>query len=80
MPGAAAYMTRLPAGHPEGFLEAFGTLYRDIAIQLHARKKNESSGTDSLLVPGIDDGLRGMQFIEKAVASNAAGNNWQKLD
>lgn len=79
IPAATGTMTRLPAGHPEGFLEAFATLYRDIAEQLNARKSNRDSDPDALLVPGIADGLRGMQFIEKAVASNTAGNTWQKL-
>ncbi len=80
LPGAAGYGTRLPAGHPEGFLEAFATLYRDIAVQLGARRNDEDIDPDALLVPGIGDGLRGMRFIEKAVASNAAGNSWQTLD
>lgn len=80
IPGATGYMTRLPAGHPEGFLEAFATLYRDIAEQLHARKNNRDSDANAMLVPSIADGLRGMQFIEKAVASNVEGNTWQKLD
>jgi len=79
IPGAAGYSTRLPAGHPEGFLEAFGTLYKDIAKQLNARKSNRECAPDAMLVPGIADGLRGMQFIEKAVNSNVGGNTWQKL-
>lgn len=79
IPSAAGTMTRLPAGHPEGFLEAFATLYRDIAGQLNARKSDRISDPEALLVPGIADGLRGMQFIEKAVSSNSEGNNWQKM-
>jgi len=79
IPGAAAYVTRLPAGHPEGFLEAFATLYRDIAAQLNARKESRDTDPSEMLVPGIADGLRGMQFIEKAVASNIDGNTWQRL-
>ena len=79
IPGATGYTTRLPAGHPEGFLEAFATLYRDIAEQLNARKNNRRSDSDAMLVPGIADGLRGMLFIEKAVSSNTRGNIWQKL-
>ena len=79
IPGGAGYLTRLPAGHPEGFLEAFATLYRDIAEQLNARKNNLECDSDAMLVPGVADGLRGMQFIEKAVSSNAGGNTWQKL-
>ena len=80
LPGAVGYMTRLPTGHPEGFLEAFATLYRDIARALNARKSNINSDPGTRLVPGIGDGLRGMRFIERAVASNAAGGSWQKLD
>ena len=79
IPGGAGYLTRLPPGHPEGFLEAFATLYRDIAEQLNARKNNLECDSDAMLVPGVADGLRGMQFIEKAVSSNAGGNTWQKL-
>jgi predicted dehydrogenase len=79
IPGGAGYLTRLPAGHPEGFLEAFATLYRDIAEQLNARKNNLECDSDAMLVPGVADGLRGMQFIEKAVSSNAGGNTWHKL-
>ena len=79
IPAATGTMARLPAGHPEGFLEAFGTLYRDIAEQLHARRSNRNSDPDAMLVPGIADGLRGMRFIEKAVSSNTEGNTWQDL-
>lgn len=80
LPTAPGTMTRLPAGHPEGFLEAFATLYRDIASQLQARKTGAEIAADARLVPGVLDGLRGMRFIECAVASNANGNSWQKLD
>jgi predicted dehydrogenase len=79
VPSATGYMTRLPAGHPEGFLEAFATLYRDIAEQLNARKSDRECDPGAMLVPGIADGLRGMQFIEKAVSSNTEGNTWQDL-
>ena len=79
VPAATGTMTRLPAGHPEGFLEAFATLYRDIAEQLNARKSNRECDPEAMLVPGIANGLRGMRFIEKAVSSNAEGNTWQGL-
>jgi predicted dehydrogenase len=79
VPAATGTMTRLPAGHPEGFLEAFATLYRDIAEQLNARKSNRECDPEAMLVPGIANGLRGMRFIEKAVSSNAEGNTWQDL-
>ena len=79
MPVAAGYATRLPSGHPEGFLEAFATLYRDVALQLNARKNNVDCDRQAFLLPGIADGLRGMRFIESAVASNAAGSSWKQL-
>jgi predicted dehydrogenase len=67
---AAAAATRIPAGHPEGFLEAFGNVYREFAQQLRG---------GAIAVPGIKDALRGMAFIEGAVASSAAGTRWQVL-
>jgi predicted dehydrogenase len=57
---------RLPAGHPEGYIEAFATLYRDVADALAA-------GRPAPDVPGIEDGVRGMAFIAAAVAGNGAG-------
>lgn len=62
---------RIPAGHPEGFLEGFATLYRDIADLI----EGHTAASDSL-VPMVQAGLRGMQFIEKAVNSNNSGNTW----
>ncbi|MDP6098375.1 MAG: Gfo/Idh/MocA family oxidoreductase [Gammaproteobacteria bacterium] len=70
---------RLPAGHPEGFLEGFANLYREIAGQIRHHSKTGTLLSDSLL-PTVDDGVRGMRFIEKAVASNQAGSIWQSLD
>jgi predicted dehydrogenase len=68
--GAATAGTRIPAGHPEGFLEAFGNVYREFAQQLRGGHGE---------VPGIHEALRGMAFIEGAVASSAAGTKWQAL-
>ncbi len=64
------YGARVPAGHPEGYLEAFATLYRDFADQI-------STGAPSL-VPGIKDGLRGMAFVETAVKSSR-NKSWETL-
>jgi predicted dehydrogenase len=75
---AAAAAMRIPAGHPEGFLEAFGNLYREFAQQLRAAAGGKAPGTTSA-VPGIKAALRGMAFIEGAVASSAAGTKWQPL-
>jgi predicted dehydrogenase len=68
---AAAAAQRTPAGHPEGYIEAFANIYREFAAQLQ--------GGASDTVPGITDALRGMAFVETAVASSAAGNQWRDL-
>lgn len=74
MPGTGPESTaaqRIPPGHPEGYIEAFGNLYREFATLLR------HGGATS--VPGISDALRGMAFVETAVASDAAGQVWRKL-
>jgi len=73
---AAAHASRIPAGHPEGYLEAFAQLYTDFAEQLHARWEQRAPNPLACQVPTVEDGLRGMQFIEAAVASNRAGGRW----
>ncbi len=73
---AAARATRIPAGHPEGFLEGFANLYRDIADMIEAGRTGKSLTT---LVPDVTDGVKGVRFVEKAVSSNAAGSIWQHL-
>jgi predicted dehydrogenase len=79
---AAGYLTetaraasRLPVGHPEGFIEAFANIYRDFAAAFHARSE-DSSAELSDLVPGIDDGVRGMTFIDRAIKSSSSGSGW----
>lgn len=63
--------SRLPTGHPEGFIEAFANLYRDLADAIAEGRP------DAGLVPGIADGVRGMAFVETAVAAN--GKGWVAL-
>jgi predicted dehydrogenase len=69
--------SRIPSGHPEGFIEGFANIYRETADLILAHH-NKTEFTN--LVPTVDDGLRGMRFIDKAVASNQAGSIWQSLD
>ena len=69
--------TRIPSGHPEGFIEGFANIYRETADLIDAYREKKSITS---LVPTVDDGLRGMRFIDKAVASNQAGSIWQSLD
>ncbi len=71
---AATAATRLPAGHPEGFYEAFANLYAEFATLLRT-----PVGTSSTTLPGIRDALRGMAFVETAVASSATGSCWMPL-
>ena len=66
---AANLATRIPAGHPEGYLEAFAQLYRDFCSSLTG--EGESGG-----FPTIGDGVRGMRFIERVVSSSQAGGTW----
>ena len=73
---AAADATRLPAGHPEGFLEAFALLYRNFADTLLAQRAGRKPSEQNLDFPTIADGVRGMAFIETVVASAKAGATW----
>jgi predicted dehydrogenase len=77
---AASAATRLPAGHPEGFLDGFANLYSDIAAQLQSRCRGKALPMDKSLIPGIEDGVRVMRFIDLAVASSKAGGVWKYLD
>jgi predicted dehydrogenase len=69
--GEAKAARRVPSGHPEGYIEAFGNLYREYALALQQGTPNS--------VPGIGAALRGMAFVETAVASSAAGLQWRTL-
>jgi len=72
----AVHNTRTPGGHPEGYLEAFGNLYRNFALSLSARLNNEEPRPEWLDFPGVEDGIRGMAFIENVVASNQSNEKW----
>ena len=72
----ATHNTRTPGGHPEGYLEAFGNLYRNFALTLQAKLNNEEAKPEWLDFPGIEDGIRGMAFIENVVASNHSDAKW----
>jgi predicted dehydrogenase len=76
---AAAHATRLPGGHPEGYLEGFAQIYSDMAEQISARIEGRVADPRCLLVPGIAEGLRGMRFIAGAVASSGADAGWVSL-
>ena len=73
---AAALATRIPSGHPEGYLEAFANLYRDLAEQIRARRATRQPDRVALLVPTVEDGARGVKFIHAAVESSAKNGAW----
>jgi predicted dehydrogenase len=73
---AAAHATRIPAGHPEGYLEGFAQIYKDVADQLQARWAGTTPNPLSCWVPTVGDGARGMKFIEAVVESSRANGRW----
>ena len=73
---SAAHATRIPSGHPEGYLEAFAQLYSDIAEQITAKQENRAPDPNSLLVPGVMDGIDGVRFIKAAIESSRRGSAW----
>jgi predicted dehydrogenase len=75
----AAHASRIPAGHPEGYIEAFAQLYRDLAEQITAHLAGRRPDAACMLVPGIEEGVRGMRFISAAVASSRNGSAWTDL-
>jgi len=72
----ATHNARTPGGHPEGYLEAFGNLYRNFALSLSAKINNEPAKPEWLDFPGIEDGIRGMAFIENVVNSHRSTEKW----
>jgi predicted dehydrogenase len=76
---AAAYATRIPSGHPEGYFEAFAQLYKDIADQIAARILKQEAPEASRLVPGVNDGVEGMRFIDAVLRSAKDGSAWTSL-
>jgi predicted dehydrogenase len=75
----AAHNCRTPAGHPEGYLEAFANHYRNFALCVKAQIAGEIPKTEWLNFPGVEDGVRGMLFIEKVIESGKADAKWIDL-
>jgi predicted dehydrogenase len=76
---AAARVTRIPAGHPEGYLEGFATLYAEIAQAIRARREGGPPADPAAHFPTLVDGIQGVEFIEAVVASSRRGGVWVKL-
>ena len=75
---AAARVTRVPPGHPEGYLEAFATIYTEVAHAIRAAREG-GKPDPAVAYPTVDDGIAGMAFIEAAVRSSRLGGVWVSL-
>lgn len=72
----ATHNCRTPGGHPEGYLEAFANIYRNFALTLSAKIDGNEATAEMLDFPGVEDGIRGMAFIDNVVASAHSSEKW----
>jgi predicted dehydrogenase len=75
----ARHNTRTPSGHPEGFIEAFANHYRNFALCVKAQINGEKPKKEWLDFPSVDDGVRGMAFIDNVIASGASNEKWMEF-
>ncbi len=73
---AAKHNCRTPGGHPEGYIEAFANIYRNFALTLNAKISGEKPTSEMLDFPTVDDGVRGMAFIDNVIASGQSEKKW----
>jgi predicted dehydrogenase len=73
---AATRASRLPAGHPEGYLEAFAQLYVDLAEQITARREQRAADPAAMLVPGVEAGVGTARFVAAALESARRNAGW----
>jgi predicted dehydrogenase len=73
------FNTRLPGGHPEGFIEAFANIYRNFILALKSRMDGREPKPEYLDFPTVRDGVRGMAFIETVVEASRSERKWMKL-
>ena len=72
----ATHNCRTPGGHPEGYLEAFANIYRNFALTLSAKMDGNIPTPEMLDFPGVEDGIRGMAFIDNVVLSAGSDQKW----
>lgn len=72
----AVHNCRTPGGHPEGYLEAFANIYRNFALTLGAKIDGTTAVKEAADFPGVEDGIRGMAFIDSVVASGQSDMKW----
>ncbi|MEJ2004540.1 MAG: gfo/Idh/MocA family oxidoreductase, partial [Cyclobacteriaceae bacterium] len=72
---------RTPGGHPEGYLEAFANIYRNFSLTLRAKMNGEEPKEEWLDFPGVEDGIRGMKFIDYVVEAGYDDEvKWKEFD
>ncbi|MGE5361115.1 MAG: Gfo/Idh/MocA family oxidoreductase, partial [Bacteroidales bacterium] len=76
---AAAKLSRLPSGHPEGYFEAFANIYAAFIAAVQKKKVGERLLPEDLDFPNVNDGVRGVRFIERCVESSRAGATWVRF-
>ncbi len=75
----AQWAARIPAGHPEGYLEAFANIYRNFALCVRAHEEGRTPDPLHTDFPSVQDGVRGMRFIEKVIQSGKSVQKWVKF-
>jgi predicted dehydrogenase len=75
----AKHNSRTPSGHPEGYIEAFANHYRNFSLCVKAQLNNEQPKEEWLDFPGVEDGVRGMAFIENVIASGKNNEKWREF-
>jgi predicted dehydrogenase len=77
---SAMHNARVPAGHPEGYIEAFANIYRNFGRTIHAKNNGQKCSSEhSEDFPGVKEGVRGMAFIETCVANSKNNDKWTEL-
>ncbi len=76
----AQALSRIPSGHPEGYFEAFANIYSTYIAALAKKLRGEPLSPADLDFPGLDEGVRGVRFIEKCVESSKQGAVWVRVD
>jgi predicted dehydrogenase len=74
----AGRLTRIPAGHPEGYLECFANIYAEAARAIRAARAGQDTD-GKVLFPTVEDGVKGVEFVEAAVKSSRSGGRWTQV-
>lgn len=76
---AANRVTRIPVGHPEGYLEGFANIYGEAAAAIRARRESNSRLSEDIIFPTVQDGVKGIRFIDACVKSSRNNAGWVKI-